>query len=105
MLTELPVVEQRYLAVREALDGATITDVAARYGVDRRTIHRWVVRYANEGLGALSDRSSRPDRCPHQMGPEIEARIVALRRANPGPDGAGCMGLSLQPRAGTPGDR
>jgi hypothetical protein len=31
------VVEQRYLAVREALDGAKITDVAARYGVGRRT--------------------------------------------------------------------
>jgi transposase-like protein len=53
MLTELSVVEQRYLAVREALDGARITGVATRYGVDRRTIHRWLVRYATEGLGAL----------------------------------------------------
>ncbi len=44
MLTELSVVEQRYLAVREALDGARITDVATRNGVDRRTIHRWLVR-------------------------------------------------------------
>src|SRR2546427_9200365 len=61
MLTELSVVEQRYLAVREALDGAKITDVATRYGVDRRTIHRWLVRYANEGLGALADRTSRPE--------------------------------------------
>jgi transposase InsO family protein len=84
MLTELSVVEQRYLAVREALDGAKITDVATRYGVDRRTVHRWLVRYATEGLGALADRSSRPDRCPHQTVPEIEARIVALRRAHPG---------------------
>ncbi len=84
MLTELSVVEQRYLAVREALDGAKVTDVATRYGVDRRTVHRWLVRYANEGLGALADRSSRPDRCPHQIAPELEARIVALRRAHPG---------------------
>jgi transposase InsO family protein len=84
MLTELSVVEQRYLAVREALDGAKITDVATRYGVDRRTVHRWLLRYANEGLGALADHSSRPDRCPHQTPPEIEARIVALRRAHPG---------------------
>ena len=30
-------VEQRYLAVREMLEtGGTITDVARRYGVDRR---------------------------------------------------------------------
>jgi transposase InsO family protein len=84
MLQELSVVEQRYLAVREALDGAKITDVATRYGVDRRTVHRWLVRYATEGLGALSDRSSRPDRCPHQIAPQVEARIVALRRAHPG---------------------
>src|SRR5437870_11150525 len=84
MLREHSVVEQRYLAVREALDGAKITDVATRYGVDRRTVHRWLLRYANEGLGALADRSSRPDRCPHQIAPEIEARIVALRRSHPG---------------------
>jgi transposase len=84
MLQELSVVEQRYLAVREVLEGAKVTDVATRYGVDRRTVHRWLVRYATEGLGALSDRSSRPDRCPHQIAPEIEARIVALRRAHPG---------------------
>jgi transposase InsO family protein len=84
MLTELSVVEQRYLAVREVLEGAKITDVATRYGVDRRTIHRWTVRYATGGLGALADRSSRPDRCPHQIAPEVEARIVALRSAHPG---------------------
>jgi transposase InsO family protein len=85
MLVELSVVEQRYLAVREALDsGATITDVARRYGVDRRTVHRWLLRYAAGGLGALADRSSRPDRCPHQTTPEVEARIVVLRRSNPG---------------------
>jgi transposase InsO family protein len=84
MLAELSVVEQRYLAVREALDGAKITDVATRYGVDRRTVHRWLVRYASEGLGALADRSSRPDRSPNETPPEVQARIVALRRAHPG---------------------
>ena len=84
MLQELSVVEQRYLAVTEVLDGAMVTDVATRYGVDRRTVHRWLVRYATEGLGALADRSSRPDRCPHQIAPEVEARIIALRTAHPG---------------------
>jgi transposase InsO family protein len=84
MLAELSVVEQRYLAVREVLDGAKVTDVATRYGVDRRTVHRWLVRYAGAGLGALADRSSTPDRCPHQTAPEIEARIISLRRAHPG---------------------
>jgi transposase len=85
MLSELSMVEQRYLAVREVLDhGAKITDVALRYGVDRRTVHRWLTRYANDGLGALTERSSKPDTCPHQLAPEIEARVVALRRMHPG---------------------
>ncbi len=84
MLVELSMVEQRYDAVREVLDGGTVKDVATRYGVDRRTLHRWLVRYANEGLAALADKSSKPDRCPHQMAPEIEARIVELRRSHPG---------------------
>src|ERR671919_1146038 len=84
MLVELSMVEQRYDAVREVLDGATVTDTATRYGVDRRTLHRWLVRYANDGLAALADKSSKPDRCPHQMAPEIEARIVELRRSHPG---------------------
>ena len=84
MLVELSMVEQRYDAVREVLDGATVKDVATRYGVDRRTLHRWLVRYTNEGLAALADKSSKPDRCPHQMAPKIEARIVELRRSHPG---------------------
>jgi transposase InsO family protein len=85
MLIELSMVEQRYLAVREVLDsGATITQVAVQYGVDRRTLHRWLTRYANGGLEALADRSSRPDSSPTQMDPRIEARLVLMRRLHPG---------------------
>lgn len=85
MLVELSMVEQRYQAVREVLDaGATITDVAQRYGIDRRTLHRWLTRYANEGMGGLADRSHKPERSPLQMAPEIEARLLALRWINPG---------------------
>jgi transposase len=85
MLTELSMVEQRYLAVREVLDtGATITQVATQYGVDRRTLHRWLIRYADGGLEALADRSSRPDSSPSQMAPRIEARLVMMRRQHTG---------------------
>jgi transposase-like protein len=77
MLQELSMVEQRYLAVREVLgSGAAINDVATRYGVNRKTLYRWLVRYASDGLGALADRSSRPDRCPHQITADVEARIA-----------------------------
>ena len=84
MLVELSMVEQRYQAVREVLDsGATITEVAKHYGVDRRTLHRWLTRYATGGLEALVTQSTRPDTCPHQMDPVIEARLVERRRMHP----------------------
>jgi len=73
---ELGLVEQRLKAVHEVLDGATVVDVAKRNGVTRQTLHGWLRRYADQGVAGLVDRSSRPETCPHQMSPEVEARIV-----------------------------
>jgi transposase-like protein len=93
VLVELGVVEQRYRAVLEVLEeGASVTEVARRYGVARQTVHEWLARYANGGgLAGLADRSSRPQTCPHQMSAVVEARIVGMRREHPGgvddPDG------------------
>ncbi|HYE79858.1 MAG TPA: helix-turn-helix domain-containing protein, partial [bacterium] len=85
MLVELGLMEQRYKAVSEVLtDGASVTDVARRYGVARQTVHDWLRRYARSGLAGLADHSSRPASCPHQMAPVVEARILELRRAHPG---------------------
>jgi transposase len=92
MLWELQVAEQRYAAVREVLEGASVTEVARRFGVSRQTVHAWLNRYAADGgLGGLGDRSSRPHGCPHQMSPVVEARIVELREAHRmwGPDRIG----------------
>jgi transposase InsO family protein len=85
VLVELGVVEQRYRAVLEVLEeGLPVTEVARRHGVARQTVHEWLARYAQGGLGALADRSSRPASCPHQMPPEVEARIVSMRRDHSG---------------------
>jgi transposase len=85
VLVELGVVEQRYQAVLQVLNNAsTVTDVAVRFGVTRQTVHRWLRKYADEGIAGLADRSAKPLSCPHQMSPEVEARIVELRRVNPG---------------------
>jgi transposase InsO family protein len=85
VLVELNVVELRYQAVLEVLnDGATVIDVARRHGVSRQTVHAWLKKYASDGLGGLVDGSARPLSCPHQMAPEVEARIVELRREHSG---------------------
>lgn len=85
MLMELAMVEQHYQAVREVLDPASITDGATRYGVDRRTLHRWLQPALRLPRPRRSGGSPlKPDRFPHQILPEVEARIVVLRRAHPG---------------------
>lgn len=84
MLVELGLVEQRHRAVLEVFDGSSVVDVARRYGVSRQSVHAWLRRYANQGLAGLADRSSKPDGCPHQMPPELEARVVEMRLAHPG---------------------
>ena len=85
VLVELGLVEQRYQAVLEVLNNAsTVTDVAVRFGVTRQTVHRWLRNYATDGIAGLVDGSTKPLSCPHQMPPVLEARIVELRRLNPG---------------------
>jgi transposase InsO family protein len=84
VLVELGLVEQRYQAVSEVLvDGVAVTEVALRLGVSRQTVHAWLRRYGNGGIGDLANRSSRPHRCPHQTPAELEAAIVLMRQAHP----------------------
>jgi transposase InsO family protein len=82
-LVELSVVEQRYRAVLEVEAGVPVTEVAARYGVSRQSVHSWVRRYRESGLAGLVDRSKRPVWCPHQMSAEVEALVCELRRKYP----------------------
>jgi transposase-like protein len=42
-LVELSLMEQRYRAVMEVIEqGRTVTEVAARYGVSRQSVHTWL---------------------------------------------------------------
>ena len=85
MIRELSVQEQKYQAVMAVLsDGASVSEVAQRWGVSRQSVHAWLRRYEDEGLAGLERRSSRPVSCPHQMAGVVEARILELRRAHPG---------------------
>lgn len=83
VLVELSVVEQRYQAVLQVLSGASVTEVAGRFGVSRQAVHRWLGRYRDEGLAGLSDRSSRPASSPSRTPAEVEALICELRRNHP----------------------
>jgi transposase InsO family protein len=84
MLKEPTKVEQRYDAVLAVIrDGLTVSEVAEKIGVSRQSLYRWMARYERDGLDGLAERSHRPNRCPHQMAAEVEARILELRRLHP----------------------
>src|SRR5215471_1335593 len=82
MLRELKVVEQRYRAVLQVLDGIPVTEVAERFGVARQTVHRWVARYRDSGIDGLTDRSHAPKEHPWRISAQLEAVICELRRAH-----------------------
>jgi transposase InsO family protein len=82
MLRELNVVEQRYRAVLEVLDGIPVTEVAERFGVARQTVHRWVSRYRDRGIDGLTDRSHAPKAHPWRISAEVEAVICDLRSSH-----------------------
>ncbi len=82
-LVVLSVVEQRLDAVRAVLAGVEVTEVAARAGVHRATLHRWLARYLVEGIGGLADRSHRPESCPHQAAEVVEIAVAEMRREHP----------------------
>ena len=83
VLVELSVVEQRYRAVLAVVAGESVTSVAARVGVSRQTLHKWLSRYREDGLGGLMDRPRRPQSCPWQSSVEIEAAVCEMRREHP----------------------
>jgi transposase InsO family protein len=83
MFMELSVMEQKYQAVLAVIrDGVSIIEVANRFGVSRQSVHSWLLRYEIEGMPGLTERSHRPQRCVHQMSPEVEVRLIELRRQN-----------------------
>lgn len=68
---------RRRLAVLIVEDGWTIRRAAERLQVSPATASKWAKRY--RAGDPLTDCSSRPSRCPNQLSPRRERRIVALR--------------------------
>ena len=67
--------------VRRVLDeGQPPKAVATAFGVDLKTVKKWVERFRSEGAAGLADRSSCPKRLRQPTPPETQDQIVALRR-------------------------
>jgi transposase InsO family protein len=82
--------------VRRVLDEGQAPGVVAKgFGVELKTVKKWVARFEVEGPGGLEDRSSRPHRLREPTPPETVEQIIALRRERlPGKQIAADTGVS-----------
>jgi putative transposase len=61
----------------------SMTELAAAYGVSRKTAYYWVRHYQREGPGRLAGASRRPHTMPRATPGDIVAQLVTARRRHP----------------------
>lgn len=61
----------------------TMTDLAERYQISRKTAYKWVDRYAADPAHGLAERSRAPQAHGRAMPDDIQTSVLALRRAHP----------------------
>jgi transposase-like protein len=76
--------EQRLELVREYESGMfTMTELAAAYGVSRKTGYKWLAQYEAAGARGLQDRSRRPHHHPQAIDAALVEAILAIRGRHP----------------------
>jgi transposase InsO family protein len=60
-----------------------MTELAAQYGVSRKTGYKWVAAYEADGWTGLQDQSRRPHHSPHATDADVVEALLAVRRRHP----------------------
>jgi transposase InsO family protein len=85
--------------------GANVSELCGRFGISRKTGHKWLRRFRL--TGAVAEQSRRPRHSPTQTALELEQAIVALRGSHPAWGGRKLrrrlqdLGLGIAPAAST----
>jgi transposase InsO family protein len=70
--------------IGEYLSGLfSMTELAAQYGISRKTGYKWVERYEAARPGALHERSRRPHGHPATTAPDLVDALLRVRRRHP----------------------
>ena len=81
---ESSILDQRKELVEEYESGlVTMAELCRIYEISRETGYKWVKRYQEQSWKGLEDLSRAPQRHPNQTTPELEERILDLRREHP----------------------
>jgi putative transposase len=66
-----------------ATERYTVTELAAYFGVSRKTAYKWLERYEAEGIAGLTQQSRAPLHHPNAVPAEVVAAVVAAKQAHP----------------------
>lgn len=76
--------DQRKKFVEEYESGlVTMAELCRMHEISRETGYKWMKRYELQGWEGLEDLSRAPERHPNQTAPQVEERILDLRREHP----------------------
>jgi transposase len=78
-----PVLERTRFIIDYLRGCFTIAELAARYGVSRKTLYKWLARHDRDGLAGLSDRPRIAKTSPQRTAAQVAAEIVAFKRRFP----------------------
>ncbi len=76
----LTIHSREQLARRVVMEGCTLKQAAACFGVSAKTAAKWVRRFREQGSAGLRDRRSRPHRLHRPTSAELVERVEQLRR-------------------------
>lgn len=82
--SEVTQVDQRYQAVQWMESGLwSVSELAAHFGVSRKTLYKWRRRFVEQGMAGLVDRCRAPHSHPQQVDPACLEAVLASRQAHP----------------------
>jgi len=61
----------------------TVSELAERFSISRRTTHKWIDRFEQTGESGFHELSRRPRSCPGETDRTIVQELVELRKAHP----------------------
>ena len=81
---ETYVMEQKVKFIMELVDGNyTMAELCRYYNISRKTGYKWLGRYEQAGIEALSDRSRVPHNHPHEISHQVKDSILAIKERFP----------------------
>lgn len=61
----------------------SVSELARQYGVSRKTVHKWIRRFKENGAAGLEELSRAPHQHPNALSQEMEVRILEWKAKKP----------------------